>query len=136
MDPTYQWPEFRGARQKDQTTDYRTSALAAPQARRLNQIPDEAGTPIIYAAICAKCSNDGQTNSGRLFPYDYTVALMFGSYVMFTLLIVFLVANQPHTVMVPAFVSLDFCTQAAHTITTTNWFGQAPPVTAACLQLK
>jgi hypothetical protein len=26
-----------------------------------HQPPDEARTPLIYAAICAKCSDDGQT---------------------------------------------------------------------------
>ena len=45
---------------KDQTTDHPTSALASPQARRLTSTPDEAPTPLIYAASCAECSDDGQ----------------------------------------------------------------------------
>lgn len=46
---------------KDQTTDHRISALATLQDRRLTSTPDEARTPLIYAATCAKCSDDGHS---------------------------------------------------------------------------
>lgn len=50
---------------KDQATDHRISALAGPQARRLTSTPIKARTPLICAASCAKCSDDGQACRAR-----------------------------------------------------------------------
>ena len=67
---------------KDQAKDHSTSALAAPQARRIASTQDEADTPLIYAASCAKCSDDGlravrlQPRSAVLFvPHPCTEAM-------------------------------------------------------------